>query len=74
MTGQGVSAGEAGSGSAAVVPAGAAVGAGGGGAAAAGGGPGESGLSSLHVRIAADLAGVSERTVWRWLAEDARVG
>ncbi|MDX3850215.1 hypothetical protein PV679_06205, partial [Streptomyces sp. AK02-01A] len=30
---------------------------------------GEGGLSSLHVRIAAGLAGVSERTVWRWLAE-----
>lgn len=30
---------------------------------------GEGGLSSLHVRIAAGLAGVTERTVWRWLAE-----
>ncbi|MFE0678661.1 AAA family ATPase [Streptomyces sp. NPDC058867] len=29
-------------------------------------------LSSLHVRIAAELAGVSERTVWRWLAEGRR--
>ncbi|MBT3155399.1 ATP-binding protein [Streptomyces sp. CHD11] len=28
---------------------------------------GEGGLSALHVRIAAGLAGVSERTVWRWL-------
>jgi hypothetical protein len=36
---------------------------------------GESGLSSLHVRIVAGLAGVTERTVWRWLAEgrDGRV-
>ncbi|MFE4653900.1 AAA family ATPase [Streptomyces sp. NPDC056707] len=30
---------------------------------------GEGGLAALHVRIAAGLAGVSERTVWRWLAE-----
>ncbi|WP_329324594.1 AAA family ATPase [Streptomyces luteogriseus] len=29
-------------------------------------------LSTLHVRIAAELAGVSERTVWRWLAEGRR--
>ncbi len=34
---------------------------------------GEGGLSSLHVRIAAGLAGVTERTVWRWLA-DGREG
>jgi hypothetical protein len=36
---------------------------------------GEGGLSSLHVRIVAGLAGVTERTVWRWLAEgrDGRV-
>ncbi|WP_406296578.1 AAA family ATPase [Streptomyces sp. NBC_00624] len=33
----------------------------------------EGGLSSLYGRIAAGLAGVSERTVWRWLAE-GRVG
>jgi hypothetical protein len=26
----------------------------------------------LHVRIAAELAGVSERTVWRWLADGRR--
>ncbi|MGW7261775.1 AAA family ATPase [Streptomyces sp. NPDC054834] len=26
-------------------------------------------VSRLHVRVAAELAGVSERTVWRWLAE-----
>ncbi|MFE3553455.1 AAA family ATPase [Streptomyces sp. NPDC059193] len=26
-------------------------------------------MSRLHVRVAAELAGVSERTVWRWLAE-----
>ncbi|MDV7216881.1 hypothetical protein [Streptomyces prunicolor] len=30
---------------------------------------GEGGLSALYARIAAGLAGVSERTVWRWLAE-----
>ncbi|GAA2616813.1 hypothetical protein GCM10010304_83010 [Streptomyces roseoviolaceus] len=29
-------------------------------------------LSALHVRIAAELAGVSERTVWRWLADGRR--
>ncbi|MET8081198.1 AAA family ATPase [Streptomyces sp. NPDC005303] len=29
-------------------------------------------LSTLHVRIAAELAGVSERTVWRWLAKGRR--
>ncbi|MET7694970.1 AAA family ATPase [Streptomyces sp. NPDC005483] len=29
-------------------------------------------MSTLHVRIAAELAGVSERTVWRWLAEGRR--
>ncbi|MFC8596666.1 AAA family ATPase [Streptomyces atroolivaceus] len=29
-------------------------------------------LSRLHVRIAAELAGVSERTVWRWLADGRR--
>jgi hypothetical protein len=36
---------------------------------------GGDGLSSLHVRIVAGLAGVTERTVWRWLAEgrDGRV-
>ncbi|MEV7691366.1 ATP-binding protein [Streptomyces bungoensis] len=33
---------------------------------------GEVALSRLHVRIAAELAGVSERTVWRWLAEGRR--
>ncbi|MFE2296393.1 AAA family ATPase [Streptomyces sp. NPDC059452] len=72
MTVQGVSAGGAGAGSAAVVP--------------AGGAPlargvvvrrllavdGEGTLSRLHVRIAAELAGVSERTVWRWLADGRR--
>lgn len=26
-------------------------------------------VSRLHVKVAAELAGVSERTVWRWLAE-----
>ncbi|RSS79926.1 ATP-binding protein [Streptomyces sp. WAC06614] len=26
-------------------------------------------MSRLHVKVAAELAGVSERTVWRWLAE-----
>ncbi|MFG3111800.1 AAA family ATPase [Streptomyces tendae] len=72
MTVQGVSAGGAGSGSAAVVPAG--------GALLAWGVvvrrllavDGEGALSVLHVRIAAELAGVSERTVWRWLAEGRR--
>lgn len=29
----------------------------------------EGGLSALHVRITAGLAGVSERTVWRWLEQ-----
>ncbi|MFF7724902.1 hypothetical protein ACFZDB_36885 [Streptomyces luteogriseus] len=29
-------------------------------------------MSTLHVRIAAELAGVSERTVWRWLSEGRR--
>jgi hypothetical protein len=33
---------------------------------------GQGALSRLHVRIAAELAGVSERTVWRWLAEGRR--
>lgn len=33
---------------------------------------GEGALSALHVRIAAELAGVSERTVWRWLADGRR--
>ncbi|MEU0213815.1 ATP-binding protein [Streptomyces sp. NPDC006265] len=33
---------------------------------------GEGTLSALHVRIAAELAGVSERTVWRWLADGRR--
>jgi hypothetical protein len=33
---------------------------------------GEGTLSRLHVRIAAELAGVSERTVWRWLADGRR--
>jgi hypothetical protein len=30
---------------------------------------GEGGLSALRVRIAAGLAGVSERTVWRWVQQ-----
>jgi hypothetical protein len=30
---------------------------------------GEGTLNALHVRIAAEPAGVSERTVWRWLAD-----
>ncbi|MFF9819441.1 helix-turn-helix domain-containing protein [Streptomyces sp. NPDC014006] len=25
-------------------------------------------LTAVHVRVAADALGVSERTVWRWLA------
>uniref|UniRef100_UPI002FDC44E1 AAA family ATPase n=1 Tax=Streptomyces ardesiacus TaxID=285564 RepID=UPI002FDC44E1 len=33
---------------------------------------GEGTLTRLHVRIAAELAGVSERTVWRWLADGRR--
>ncbi len=33
---------------------------------------GEGTLTALHVRIAAELAGVSERTVWRWLADGRR--
>ncbi|MFE9628295.1 AAA family ATPase [Streptomyces sp. NPDC006527] len=33
---------------------------------------GEGTLSRLHVRIAAELAGVSGRTVWRWLADGRR--
>ncbi|MBG0850324.1 ATP-binding protein [Streptomyces spinoverrucosus] len=32
----------------------------------------EGGLSALHVRITAGLAGVSERTVWRWLEQGRR--
>jgi hypothetical protein len=35
---------------------------------------GEGTLTALHVRIAAELAGVSERTVWRWLADGRRGG
>ncbi|MER5351869.1 ATP-binding protein [Kitasatospora sp. NPDC002551] len=31
-------------------------------------------LSSVHVRIAAETAGVSVRTVWRWLAEARETG
>lgn len=30
-------------------------------------------LSAAHVRLAAEGLGVSERTVWRWLAAPARV-
>ncbi|GGU02573.1 hypothetical protein GCM10010256_73170 [Streptomyces coeruleorubidus] len=33
---------------------------------------GQGTLSGLHVRITAELAGVSERTVWRWLAGGRR--
>lgn len=33
---------------------------------------GQGTLTALHVRIAAGLAGVSERTVWRWLADGRR--
>ncbi|MET9453289.1 helix-turn-helix domain-containing protein [Streptomyces cinerochromogenes] len=29
-------------------------------------------LTAVHVRVAADALGVSERTVWRWLAAAQR--